>query len=224
RPRRDDGGVDFLHAEVARTLDILGSGPCDLVSLSPDGGLLAALRRDGTISLVETASGAVRWSTDALRREDLHEPNGIGSIAVSPRAGLVLVASRSLQCVALAVDDGNTVWEREFGAGCVAVAVDPRGETVFAADRDGVIVRLDAHDGRLRALVRRNRTRITELAVDPQSARVLAGAVDGSLRILEPDTLEEEMSIDLGDSAPRSIRMQDDGIETIDRRGVVRVR
>ncbi|MCE2881048.1 MAG: serine/threonine-protein kinase [Planctomycetaceae bacterium] len=222
--RRDDGGVDFVRAEAARTLVIPGSGPCDLVSLSPDGRLLAALRRDGTISLAETDSGTVRWSTDALRREDLHEPNGIGSIAVSPQAGLVLVASRSLQCVALSVDDGRVAWAREFGAGCVAVAVDPLGETVFAADRDGVIVRLDAHDGRLRALVRRNRTRITELAVDPRSARVLAGAVDGSLRILEPDTLEEEMSIDLGDSAPRSIRMQADGIETVDRRGVVRVR
>lgn len=221
---REDGAVALHAASGMRLVHPSGEGPADVVALSPDGALLAALRRDGTISLLDARSGAARWRTRELALEDRHEPNGIPAMAVSPRAGLLLVASRGHQCVALSLADGTEAWRSEFGAGCVAVAASSDGRTVFAADRDGRLARIDAPTGAVRATARWNRTRVNALAVDGSGTRVLAASTDGSLRVLDADSLEEVLSLSLNASAQRSLRFDRAGIRCVDKLGVERVR
>ncbi|MFM7133829.1 MAG: WD40 repeat domain-containing serine/threonine protein kinase [Planctomycetota bacterium] len=221
---REDGTVAVQRDSEVRFATPAGEGPVDVVAISPDGALLAALRRDGTISLLDARSGAVRWGTRELALEDRHEPNGVPAMAVSPRAGLLLVASRGHHCVALSLADGTAAWRCKFGAGCVAVAASDDGRTAFAADRDGRLARIDTRTGAVRATARWNRTRVNALAVDGTATRVLAASTDGSLRVLEADSLEEVLSLSLDASAQRSLRFDHEGIRCVDKLGVERVR
>jgi WD40 repeat protein len=223
---RDDGTVWFRDSGDAttRVLRPEGAGHAERVALSRDASLLLALRSDGTLSLVDTARGDVRWTTRTLATEDLHESNGIPSLAVDAAGGLALVASRAHQCVAFSLETGKERWRAAFGAGCVAVAASSDGRRVFACDRDGLLASIDARDGRVLRTVRRQRTRIAALATADDDTRLLVACADGSLRILDAETLEEILFLGVAPVALRAVWVAGDGIHTVDDRGVERVR
>jgi len=201
-----------------------GEGAVDRVALSSDARLFAALRRDGTISVLEVADERVRSITGAFFTEDLHEPNGITGLCLDAVRGRLFVASRKLGCVSVDIESGAALWRAPFGSQCTAVAVSPDGRGVFVSDRDGQIGRLSATDGMLELAVRRQRTRPACLVVSSDSTRLLVGGADGSVRILDARTLEEQFSMQVSPAPLRSIRVTHAGIETIDKAGVRRLR
>jgi WD40 repeat protein/tRNA A-37 threonylcarbamoyl transferase component Bud32 len=210
--------------ESARVLVPPGDGAADHVALSADARLLAALRRDGTISVLEVADARVRCTTSAFRMQDLHEPNGVTGLCLDAARGRLFVASRTFGCASVDLATGATLWRTLFGRQCTAVAVSPDGRWVFVSDRDGQIGRLDATTGTPQVAVRRQRTRAACLAVSDDSTRLLVGGADGSVRILDARTLEEQFSMQVSPAPLRSIRVTHAGIETIDKAGVRRLR
>ena len=221
----EDGSVAIRVAgSPGRSIVPPGDGPVDRVALSSDGGILAALRRDGTISVIRLGDERVLSTTRAFAADDLHEPNGITGLALHARAGRLLLASRKYGCASVDIATGETRWRVPFGSQCTAVAVSPDGRAVFVSDRDGQIGRLDAADGSVEASVRRQRTRPACLATSADGGRLLVGGADGSMRILDASTLEEQFAIRVSPSPLRSIRATDRGIEAIDKVGVLRVR
>jgi WD40 repeat protein len=76
----------------------------------------------------------------------------------------------------------------------------------------------------LELAVRRQRTRPACLVVSSDSTRLLVGGADGSVRILDARTLEEQFSMQVSSAPLRSIRVTHAGIETIDKAGVLRLR
>ena len=216
-------------SEVATGLEkrlppIPGEGLVSRVAIAPDDSTVLLLRECGTISLVETATARVRWSTIALRSDDIHEPQGIPSLALDGVDRGVFVASRTLGCVALDARDGRERWRLPIGASCTDVAASTDGLRVFAADRDGLVVALDARDGHVLAESRRQRTRASCMAVTPDGSRLVTGGADGTLRILDADTLEEQLMLLLSEEQLRSLWCDDNAIHAVDRLGVVRVR
>jgi WD40 repeat protein len=204
--------------------EIPGAGAVSRVAISPDDARVLLLREDGTISLVDVAAATVRWSTTALRREDVHEPNGIPSLALDAVDARAIVASRPLGCTALSARDGAILWNVPVGASCTDVAVSHDGTRVFAADRDGLVESLDARDGTPIASSRRQRTRTSCMAVSADGSRLVTGGTDGTLRILDARTLEEQLNILLSPEQLRSVWIADDGIHAVDRAGIERVR
>ncbi|MFM1868574.1 MAG: hypothetical protein RL591_1982, partial [Planctomycetota bacterium] len=55
-------------------------------------------------------------------------------------------------------------------------------------------------------------------------SRLVTGGTDGTLRILDAGTLEEQLNILLSPEQLRSVWIADDGIHSIDRAGIERVR
>ena len=223
-----DGKVELAHANITRTIDAPGSGSTERVALSPRGDALAVLRADGTISLLDFDDAhqatRARWSMKALADDDVHESNGIPSLAVSREGALVIVASRRHGCVALDGATGVELWRRPIGRGCTDVAVSPDGERVFASDRDGLLELLDGRSGELLESVRRQRTRVSCMAVTDDGTRLVTGGTDGSLRILDATTLEELLRLAVSEQALRAIEINADGVWVTDRDGVRRGR
>ncbi|MCE2884737.1 MAG: serine/threonine-protein kinase [Planctomycetaceae bacterium] len=216
-------------SEVATGLEkrlppIPGEGAVSRVAIAPDDATVLVLRACGTISLVETATARVRWSTTALCSEDIHEPQGIPSLALDGVDHSAYVASRTLGCVALDARDGCERWRRPIGASCTDVAASVDGTRVFAADRDGLVVALDAHDGGVLAESRRQRTRASCMAVTLDGSRLVTGGADGTMRILDANTLEEQMMLLLSQEQLRSLWFESDAIHAVDRVGILRIR
>ena len=222
---RADGRVALRSSDASpRQIDPPGEGPVDKVALARDGSLLAALRRDGTLSVLALPGGELLSSTRALAAEDLHEPNGITGLALDRERRRLYAASRRDGCVAIDIDSGRTAWSLVFGSQCAAITASADGSTLFISDRDGQLARIDARTGSVVASTRRQRTRASCLAATDDGSRLLAGGSDGSLRILDAGTLEEQLSIRVSPASLRSIRMTDAGIELIDKLGVRRMR
>ncbi len=62
------------------------------------------------------------------------------------------------------------------------------------------------------------------MAVTPDGSRLVTGGADGTLRILDADTLEEQLMLLLSEEQLRSLWCDDNAIHAVDRLGVVRVR
>lgn len=220
-----DGRI-MLHTEGGpqRALETPGAGPVDKVALARDQGLVAALRRDGTISVLALPEGRILSSTRELASQDAHEPNGISGLALDGVGRRLLVASRRDGCVAIDIDSGSVRWRASFGSQCTGVAVSADGATAYISDRDGQLARVHAGSGAVEASTRRQRTRAACLAVTDDGSRLLVGGADGSLRILDGSSLEEQLAIQVSSAPMRSIRMTPAGIETIDKLGIRRIR
>ena len=204
--------------------ELPGAGSVSRVGISPDDARVLVLREDGTISLVDVVRSTVRWSTTALRCEDVHEPHGIPSLALDAVDARAVVASRTHGCTVLDIRNGAILWQRHVGASCTDVAITPDGERVFAADRDGLIEALDARDASLHASSRRQRTRTSCMTISSDGSRLVTGGTDGTLRIIDTTTLEEQLSMLLSPEQLQSLWITDDGIHSIDRAGIERVR
>ncbi|MDI9403248.1 MAG: PQQ-binding-like beta-propeller repeat protein, partial [Limnohabitans sp.] len=229
RATRLDARVDARLSEIASDVErplppIPGEGAVSRVAIAPDDSTALVLREDGTLSLVEIEAARVRWSTTSLRSDDIHEPQGIPSLALDGANETAIVASRQFGCIALDAHDGRERWRRSIGASCTDVAASSDGTRIFAADRDGLIVSLDARSGRVLASTRRQRTRVSCMAVTDDGARLVTGGADGTLRILDASTLEEQLMLQLCEEQLRSLWIHDSVIHAVDRTGVLRIR
>lgn len=200
-------GADALYSKVASAF---GGPAC------------AVVRSDGAIECHDAGTGALRWTNDEIGQEDEHEIGGIPSMAICHVNGVLLVASRSKGCVALSLKDGSELWRVPIGKQCGCVGTAPDG-TFFAADRDGLVVRL-SHDGRIVESRRTQRSRPASMIGDPSSTRLIVGGSDGALRVLDARTLEELVVMRLSGAALSSLWIDDSGLWSLDNRGVQRVR
>lgn len=226
--RMTDGRVRIVslngRAEDARFVLSPGEGAAERVAIDRDAKLLATVRGDGTLSLVELASGDARWSTKALSVENPQSPSGISALAVDSVGGRVYVASRKFRCVALSAVDGSELWRQSDTKDCAAVAVSADGTRVFTSDRDGVMSVLNARDGTVLRTVRLQRTLTSSMVASADGSRLVAACSDGTLRILDAETLEEQMSLVVSAYALLSVWIDGEGIHTIDRLAIERVR
>lgn len=226
--RMTDGRVRIVslngRAADARFVLSPGEGAAERVAIDRDAKLLATVRGDGTLSLVELASGDARWSTKALSVENPQSPSGISALAVDSVGGRVYVASRKFRCVALSAVDGSELWRQSDTKDCAAVAVSADGTRVFTSDRDGVMSVLNARDGTVLRTVRLQRTLTSSMVASADGSRLVAACSDGTLRILDAETLEEQMSLVVSAYALLSVWIDGEGIHTIDRLAIERVR
>jgi WD40 repeat protein len=194
-----------------------------IASLSDDAAIVAVVRADGTLSVQSRPTGAVLWSAElaGLRAGRAEE---VASLGIDAKAGIVVIGSRSASCVALELADGSERWRTRFPRQCAATGVGADGRSVYAADRDGGTYRLDARDGRILSTVRRHRTRVAAMSMSADGTRLICACADGSLRFLDAQTLEEQMFIAVSPEPLRSVWCEPDGVHTIDRAGVERVR
>lgn len=194
-----------------------------IASLSDDAAIVAVVRADGTLSVLSRPTGAVLWSAElaGLRAGRAEE---VASLGIDAKAGIVVIGSRSASCVALELADGSERWRTSFPRQCAATGVGADGRSVYAADRDGGTYRLDARDGRILSTVRRHRTRVAAMSMSADGTRLVCACADGSLRFLDAQTLEEQMFIAVSPEPLRSVWCEPDGVHTIDRAGVERVR
>ena len=194
-----------------------------IASLSDDAAIIAVIRADGTLSVESRATGTVLWDAElaALKAGRADE---VASLGVDAKAGIVVIGSRSASCIALELADGSERWRTSFPRQCAATGVGADGRSVYAADRDGGTYRLDARDGRILKTVRRHRTRVAAMSMSADGTRLICACADGSLRFLDAETLEEQMFIAVSPEPLRSVWCETDGVHTIDRAGVERVR
>ena len=211
--QRDDGTA-FEWAQ--------GMGRFTLLATAPRRDHVCALRDDGTIVCIETIDGSIRWESRELISDDAAEVAGIPMVAMQDDLGFLLVASRLHGCAALRLSDGTLAWTSVIGQQCAAVGSGPDG-IILAGGRDGLIARIDRH-GTVVARTRSQRSRAASLAVDADGTRVIAGGADGTLRVLDLSSLEQRLAIRISDSALDSMWIDDEGIWTIDRDGVLRCR
>lgn len=194
-----------------------------ITALSSDAAIVATVGADDRLSVSDRANGAVRWSA-ALSELGAGSAGEVASLGVDSKSGIVVIGSRSASCVVLELADGAERWRKDLPRQCAATGVGADGRSVYAADRDGGTYRLDARDGRILQTVRRHRTRVAAMSMSADGSRLICACADGSLRFLDAITLEEQMFIAVSSEPLRSVWCEPDGVHTIDRTGVERVR
>ena len=199
------------------------------IARASDGETLCVLQHDGAIARIDMSSGSVQWQSRAFAGDDPQASSGggalmsgIASMSVDEDLGLLLVASIIRGCVAADLRTGEILWEHKFGQQCVSVASGPGGE-IYAGGRDGAVLRLD-RDGALRNRIRSQRSRPMAMMADPTGERVIIGGHDGTLRIVDADTLEERLVIRVSNVRLNSLWIDDHGIWTVDEDGMMRCR
>lgn len=196
--------------------------------LARDGGdALCALRDDGTVACIDAHTGTLRWSTDVFRTDDGDRTSavtmsGISHMAVDADHGVLLIASRIRGCVAVDLASGRLLWERSLEQQCVSVG-GSRGGQIYAGGRQGLIWRLNRF-GEVQHVVRSQRTHAKSLVSDPSGTRIYAAGSDGTLRVLDADTLEERLSIRVSGVSLDSMWIDEHGVWTIDQDGMMRCR
>lgn len=193
-----------------------------LLATNPRHDRLCALRHDGTILCIDATNGSTLWESTELISDDAAEVAGIPMLAMQDDLGLLLVASRVHGCAAIRLSDGTVAWTSPLAQQCAAVGAGPEG-VILAGGRDGLICRLSA-DGTVTASTRSQRSRAASLAVDAAGTRVIAGGADGTLRVLDAASLDQRLAIRVSDAALDSLWIDDQGIWTIDRDGILRCR
>lgn len=211
-----DGHVAVCAAE--------GGSALQRLSTVDSGSRIAAVSVDGALLCFDARSGKQLWRTTEISTDDPHEPGGLPGLAIDVSRGRVLAAQRTHGCVAMSLADGAVLWKASFGKQVACVGVGGPQNAVFAADRDGDLSRLDPDDGRVLCSTRNLRTRPMRIVITPDGDRVAVASSDGTLRLFDPDTLEECLVLRVSNAPIDSLWIADDGIWTVDRLGVRRRR
>ncbi len=202
-----------------------GATPMGYIAGDLYGHHLGATTLDGEVILYDTHSGSEVWRNRDLGQADHAQGfGGLAGIAIDAASNCVVVASRVRGCVALSLVDGSMKWERALAKDCAGVGVHEGGKAIFASDRDGVLVRLDAATGDLMAIAKRQRSRIGCLCMDSDGGRLLTAGADGTIRVLDPWSLEELLSLQVSRVTIDSLWCDNGVIWSIDRNGVKRWR
>ncbi len=185
---------------------------------------LVAVDSDGWLNAFDATTGELLWRTGVASHDDDHEPGGIAAVAVDAVRGRVVLASRHEGCVALSLADGGVQWTSQIGGQCVCVGVSAFDGSILAGDRDGLLVRIDERDGAVQVSARHQRTRAQRIVFTHDGSRAVVAGSDGSLRLIDPDTLEERLTLRVSNAPLDALWIADDGVWTVDREGVRRRR
>lgn len=186
---------------------------------------LGATTLDGDVILYDAQSGREVWRNRDLGRAGHAQGfGGLAGVVIDAASNCVVVASRVRGCVALSLADGSVKWERVLAKECAGVGVHEGGNAIYASDRDGVLVRLDPATGELLATAKRQRSRIGCLCMDSDGGRLLTAGADGTIRVLDPWSLEELLSLQVSRVTIDSLWCDNGVIWSIDRNGVKRWR
>jgi WD40 repeat protein len=153
-----------------------------VLDFTPDGGLLAA---DG--------STLTRWNLESGEHVVLGE--AVGEFGAN-RDDSILVSRVAMDG---SVDDraavrnlrtGDEILLDSHGIGVLAVALDPTGQVVVTAGRDG-FVRVGKATGEPPHHIMSNQNGVLALAVSPDGRWIASGGADGSVRIWPMPDVEE---------------------------------
>lgn len=194
----------------------------DLATLDA-GQRVAFGRRDQTLGVVPTsvdgpAHEPARGLARGPRGDSTIASGRALTVAASPMGGL---AFADLSCRVVVVPpervdgradaEGERVLTLDSGDRVQSLRFGPDGE-LFVATLDGVVARV-AHDD-LRVVVRRRLTphsSIATIRVMPDDATIVVGARDGTVRLLDRDTLEQRASARASSRQVRAAEPSPDG-------------
>lgn len=207
-----------------------GSGPLEVpgarftrITTALGGDALGALREDGVIVAIDARDGRTLWENRNFTPiEGELKEHGVRALAIDHHSGLMLVAAVNRGCVALRLESGKVAWVRRQARDTSAVGVGPDG-SLFAADRDGFLDRLDRWGGVV-ASTRVQRGQPLCLITDTVGDRLLVGGADGRLHILDARTLAPRLSFRVSGQPIRWMWLAEGGVWLIDREGVARWR
>ena len=152
-------------------------GPFDAAPLVRDGTLYAATMA-GTISALDTATGAVRWQTSVSAK----------GIAVTPALsadGLLFVSCDDGFLHVVASQSGNLIRSKRVSAAPLRSSPVCSGHTVFAGADDGILYSLDADYVVRRAYETSPGTRLGTAGPALYGEYVIAAATNGVLYVLQ---------------------------------------
>ena len=120
------------------------------------------------------------------------------SLAPDPAGAFVVAGGRSGSVTVLRRDTGATTEVARHATSVLAVAWDPQRGTIASADLSGVL-RISRADGSGTILERTAHTfGVRALRYLPDGSRLVSGGTDDTLRLFDPDDLEETLSLRSG--------------------------
>ncbi len=223
----DGGGTLHMAGDDGRPRQVPSLASDAAMLAQGDGDTLCALCDDGTVACIDAGTGALRWVSDRYRHDDVDGVgtsgrSGIASMAVDASGGILLIASRVRGCVAMDLASGSHLWQRSLEQQCQTVG-RVKGGAIYAGGRQGLIWKL-SRGGDVQREVRSQRTHPTCIVGDPSGSRVFVAGSDGTLRILDANTLEERLAIRVSDARLNSMWIDEHGVWTIDKAGIMRCR
>ncbi len=194
-----------------------------------DGDAVVVACDDGALRCIDCAGdsavGSVRWMVDELgdgRSE--REPHGFRSLSVNEPSGQVMLCTRNLGVQSYDLTNGQSVWTTPWKHQLEASDWSPDGRRVFATCREGNLLELDGHDGRLLRDTKPFTQSVRCMAVAPSGDRIVLGMPDGALVIVDTDTLQAVLRVPCSAAPMERVWIRADGVHAMDEAGDHRVR
>lgn len=192
---------------VLRSVDpmLAGAASCHHVAWSPDGELLAAAQRDGTIWLVDTVAGQVLRLLSGF----VHAVNGV---AFCPDGKTLASASDDGAVRLWDVCTGRELRTLEGHTNPVtSVAWSPDGKKLASASIDKNIRLWDAATGRNLGVFEGHTDGVTSVAWSPDGERLASGSDDNTVRLWDVGTGAMLAQIDAHFRTVASVAWSPDG-------------
>ncbi len=209
--------------EALLNLDGINSGNCS-ASFSPDGTRLVTGRSDGTASIVDALTGAVKMEL----KGHMSKLNtmyigwmgcGVLTGAFSPDGRRVVTGG--------GVDEFGeaTVWDAETGdvlvelkghTGLVlSAAFSPDGTHIVTGSADGTLKFWDARTGSGRFALGTQRKEVLAVAYSSDGSRVAVAGTDGSTRLWDVRTMTRQHELNAFKGPVRSVAFSKDGTRVV---------
>ena len=201
----DIGGaqeIDPATLEVVRTIradpPLTAYPRC--IAAAPDAGFLVLGGEDGTVTLLRTADGGVRWSVRAPAERDF-----VRAAAVSPDGTLVAAAARS-GMVLIDAASGSVIWRSTDSSrdyrGCTFT---PDGREVVGSSWSESVDRYDAASGTLKGSIVGAYSQVWSSAVSPDGREIASGTFAARVEVFDAQATSRTEEIGLDGSAVVSV-------------------
>ncbi|MEZ6164175.1 MAG: WD40 repeat domain-containing protein [Phycisphaerales bacterium] len=180
-----------------------------------DDGMMGAnaAAMDGSLVVVGTETGMVRWIDPATGAQVREVSTGLGAIrSVSTRAGRIAVGTAAGSVAIIEADERVHSAQVHAGVDSWRVIFSPDGKRLFSAGEDGALIMLDAET--LTVLAKGVGHSGAVLAIDcsPDGSRVATGGFDNTVRVWESRSLEEVLRLNGHIAAVSGVAFSEDGM------------